>query len=331
MSREVSSSRYRSWSPSSVNRQPPAWLNSVNSLREVPRGRPAISDVALLYPELVAASSDAFGWQNIRVIHLRNLNELVVPSSESHCLILNLGTPLFLSAQFDKRKFEGEVRAGEVAIIPADSGWVAQSQSSHCTSLLLIYLRPLFVRSAVGDLNFSYREIGLTPQIGFRNKHIRHVAMSLLQELSEANVVGRLYADSLASGLSMQLVRRYSSLQEVHIGHGGMAPHKLRKAIGIIDRHLADEKEGRVALRVVASQVGMSYFHFSRAFKQSMGMSPTNYIAERRIGRAKELLNETELPISEIALRSGFSSQSHFTSSFRRVAGSTPKDFRAAI
>jgi AraC family transcriptional regulator len=75
----------------------------------------------------------------------------------------------------------------------------------------------------------------------------------------------------------------------------------------------------------------MSYFHFSRAFKQSMGMTATNYIAGRRIERAKRMLEETELPISEIALRSGFSSQSHFTTAFRRLAGATPKAFRAAL
>ena len=110
-----------------------------------------------------------------------------------------------------------------------------------------------------------------------------------------------------------------------------MAPHKLRKAIALIDRHLVEEEEGRVALRAIAKEIGMSYFHFSRAFKQSMSMTPTNYIAERRIERAKKLMEETDLAISEIALRSGFSSQSHFTTSFRRLAGVTPRSFRKAV
>jgi len=258
-------------------------------------------------------------------------SQVVVPPSDSHCLVLNLGTPLHLVAQLGKRSFEGEVRAGEVAIIPAGSPWACRSQSSQVRTILLLYLRPLFVRSAVAESDLSFAETDLTPQIGFRSKHIRHVAMSLLHELNEANVVGRLYADSLAIALAMQLVRRYSSLRDVHIGRGGMAPHRLRKAVSLIDHHLAEEEGGRVELQAVAKEVGMSYFHFSRAFKQSMGMSPTNYIAERRIDRAKKLLQETELPISEIALRAGFSSQSHFTTSFRRVAGATPRVFRATI
>jgi AraC family transcriptional regulator len=230
-----------------------------------------------------------------------------------------------------KRRFEGKMLYGETAIIPAGSSWVCRAEGAELPPMLLLYLRPLFVRSAASELNAGQGEISLTPQIGFKDKNICHVAMSLLHELNEANVVGRLYADSLAAGLAIQLMRRYSSLRDVHVGHGGMAPHKLRQAIALIDHHLSDEEEGRVALRGVARAVRMSYFHFSRAFKQSMGMTATNYIAERRIERAKRMLEETELPISEIALRSGFSSQSHFTTAFRRLAGATPKAFRAAL
>ena len=253
-----------------------------------------------------------------------------MPASDDHCIVKNLGASFFANVYPGKRRFEGKMLSGDTAIIPAGASWVCRAEGSDTPNMLLLYMRPLFVRSASGELDFA-NETGLTPQIGFRDKHICHMAMSLLHELNEANVVGRLYADSLATGLAIQLARHYSSLKDVHVGHGGMAPHKLRKAIALIDHHLSDEEEGRVALRAVARAVRMSYFHFSRAFKQSMGMTATNYIAERRIERAKKMLEETELPISEIALRSGFSSQSHFTTAFRRLAGATPKAFRTAL
>jgi len=288
------------------------------------------NDLSLLYPESVLKSSDVIGWQNVRAIHFRHTSrEVMIPASDDHCIVKNLGASFFTNVYPGKRRFEGKMLSGEIAIIPAGSSWVCRAEASDTPVMLLLYLRPLFVRSAA-ELDFSY-ETDLTPQIGFRDKHICHVAMSLLHELNEANVVGRLYADSLATGLAIQLVRHYSALKDVHVGHGGMAPHKLRKAIALIDHHLSDEEEGRVALRTVARAVRMSYFHFSRAFKQSMGMTATNYIAERRIERAKKMLEETEMPISEIALRSGFSSQSHFTTAFRRLAGATPKAFRAAL
>jgi AraC family transcriptional regulator len=292
----------------------------------------SINDVSLLYPQSVLRSSDVIGWQNVRAIYFRHSSkEVLIPASDDHCMLLNLGTPFFTHVFPGKQPFEGWIRYNEVAIIPAGSSWTCRSEGPDTPAMLLLYLRPLFVRAAARELHFPHDETGLTPQIGFRDKHICHVAMSLLHELNEANVVGRLYADSLATGLAIQLVRRYSSLKDIHVGHGGMAPHKLRKAIALIDHHLFDEEEGRVALRAVARDVRMSYFHFSRAFKQAMGMTATNYIAERRIERAKKMLEETELPISEIALRSGFSSQSHFTTAFRRLAGATPKAFRAAL
>jgi len=286
-------------------------------------------DVTLLYPEAVAVCSDTYAWQRVRVIHLRHrLNELVIPPSDNHCLVLNLSAPLQLNARLGKTGCAGNVRAGEVAIIPAGTPWSCQSAGSHTYNLLLLYLRPLYVRNAAAEIDASYQELTLTPQIGFTSQHIRHIALSLLSELQEANVISRLYADSLAIGLAMQLIRHYSALKDVQIGHGGMAPHRLRKAIGLIDQHLNGEEEGRVGLRLVAKEVGMSYFHFSRAFKQSLGMSPTKYIGARRIERAKRLMQETDSPISEIALRSGFSSQSHFTTSFRRLTGVTPRSFR---
>ena len=291
------------------------------------------SDLSQVYPEAVITTSQDLGWQNIRVLHMRHADrDMEVPPLENHCVILSLG-PIepkhWVSATVDGNDFDRRINPGEIAIIPAGipSHWQWANSRPHET--LQIYLHPQFVQKTAESCDLNHSQHALEPQLGVRDEQLGYLAISLLYELKEENVIGRLYADSVASVIAVQLVRRYSCLKDVRISKGGMAPHKLRRAIEYISDHLEQERE--IALAVVADEVGMSYYHFSRAFKQSMGLSPINYITRQRMERAKRLLTETELPIAEIALRAGFSSQSHFTTSFRRLAGVTPSSFRRGV
>jgi AraC family transcriptional regulator len=293
----------------------------------------SMNDLSQIHPEAVITSSQDLGWQNIRVLHMRHANrEMEVPPLESHCVILSLGPldpRLCASASIDGYDVDRRINPGEIAIIPAGvpSHWRWHNDRPRET--LHIYLHPQFVQKTAARCDLNHGQLAIEPQLGVRDEQLSYLAMSLFYELKEENVVGRLYADSVASVMAMQLVRRYSCLRDVRISKGGMAPHKLRRAIEYISDHL--EKEDEISLAGVAEEVGMSYYHFSRAFKQSMGLSPINYITRQRMERAKRLLAETELPIAEIALKAGFSSQSHFTTSFRRLAGLTPSSFRRGM
>ena len=298
--------------------------NSEDVIRLAPAQAP-VSDLSVIYPEAVVMSSELLGWQNLRAIHVRQQSEWAMPPLENHCIFIQLDPAVSVTAQIGRAKFEQIVQPGDVIIVPAGMSLQWRQQDVDTNDALHLYLHPHVLRTTAESVDFDTTQI-LQPQFGLRDEQIQHIALSLLCELQDANVIGRIYADSLAQLLAMQLVRRYSERKDTHISRGGMAPGKLRKAIEFINANL--DKEQTVALAAVAEEVHVSYFHFSRAFKQSTGVSPNVYMIEQRIDRAKKLLTETDLPIAEIALRVGFASQSHFTTTFRRLAWATPKSFR---
>ena len=106
--------------------------------------------------------------------------------------------------------------------------------------------------------------------------------------------------------------------------YGGLPPGALRRVKEYIDSNLGTN----IDLAMLANIAGFSIFHFARAFKQSEGASPHRYLLDRRIDRAENLLVKTDLPISEIAVTSGFSDQSHLARHFRQRVGVSPSTYR---
>jgi|ERR1700754_2762234 len=108
---------------------------------------------------------------------------------------------------------------------------------------------------------------------------------------------------------------------------GGLPPRVLRRLRDYIDANI----EQRISVEALARLANLSVCYFVRAFKQSVGVTPHDYLIRKRVERTKELLAGTDLSLSEIALAAGFADQSHCARRFRQHVGMSPRDYRWSI
>jgi len=106
----------------------------------------------------------------------------------------------------------------------------------------------------------------------------------------------------------------------------GLSQSALRRVEDYVDANL----DAALDIDELAALVRMSPSHFTRSFNRSVGLTPHRYVIQCRVGKARELLTTTDLPLTEIALNIGFSDQSHFSRRFQEFVGMPPGAFRRA-
>ena len=171
-----------------------------------------------------------------------------------------------------------------------------------------------------------------------------------LAKLATSAATPLLFGDPLVSALAQQIVR------ELHKGRGsderfmvmlasvmleqvyrtlttpetrGFNPRHIHyRRLQAVLNHIRDHPGGDLSVAVLAGKAEVSVAHFRRLFKEAMGTPPHRYVLASRLEKARNLLSTTNLPIARIAQECGFSSQSHFTSSFRSAHASTPAEYR---
>ena len=101
-------------------------------------------------------------------------------------------------------------------------------------------------------------------------------------------------------------------------------PPTITRAKKFIEEHQAEE----ISLGDVAKAVNTSTFYFCKMFKKATGLNFTDYLSRVRVEKAKNLLLNPNMRISEVAFAAGFQSLSHFNRVFRRIAGESPTNYR---
>ncbi|PZV13656.1 MAG: DNA-binding response regulator [Leptolyngbya sp.] len=115
-----------------------------------------------------------------------------------------------------------------------------------------------------------------------------------------------------------------SSASPATLQPNGLPASKLRKVLDYVDDHLNQE----LSLETMASEVGLTTYYFARLFKQSTGKSFHQYVIYQRVEPSKQLLQQSESAIAQIAAECGFANPSPPALHFKRIVGVTPKNFR---
>jgi AraC-like DNA-binding protein len=216
--------------------------------------------------------------------------------------------------------------AGDVAIYDLRTNLASDQRDPFHAVDLYLPLKALVAMGDDGDIPRHIQELRHTPGTSVRDPVARNLLLSMRPALA-ARPEERLelFVDHVALALSIHLAHRYGDVAALpQQWEGGLAPWQERRAKELLDANIC----GGVTLNVLARSCELSNRHFTRAFRQSTGVAPHQWLQYRRMEKAKQLLEKSSGSLISVALDCGFADQSHFTRTFSRVVGVTPRTWR---
>jgi AraC family transcriptional regulator len=209
--------------------------------------------------------------------------------------------------------------AGHTTFVPADMTVWGYSDGIQSVRELRMSFAPKVLESILGDeLDLAKTD---RPALMLYDDKSAKCASLLAEECQESDGGGRLYGESLTTTLTAALFTSPKApIQPVN----GLSRWQLRRAMDYLEAHIMED----ISLEEMANLAGLSQSQFARLFKISTSMPPSKWFLDARIKRAQEMLLLGNDSIASIAIQTGFADQSHFTKTFRRATGASPKDWQ---
>lgn len=213
-------------------------------------------------------------------------------------------------------------RPGVVTIIPAGS-------SSHWDihqpiNVVQLYL-PQKTLIRVASEADTVAPGNLLERSGHPDPVTSRLLLSAADALEGNAALDALFRQQLTDLLATRLLSAHAGTPTmVQPVMGGLSPKALQRAI----ERLRSDSDADVSLAALASDVGLSRFHFCRAFKESTGVSPHAWLRQHRLEQAMNMLRDPTMSIVSIAAALGYASQTAFAAAFKKLTGETPSDWR---
>jgi AraC family transcriptional regulator len=251
---------------------------------------------------------------------------LAVPGLPDTFVSIHVGAPVQIACRRDGHSHRGTAVQGDIDIIPAGapSFW----EISEKDAALILGVTPELLQTVAEQLDCEPRRVEIKNRFQMRDTQLENIAWALKAEMESGYPSGRLYRDSLAVAVAARLITCHSSVSlNPPKLNGALAGRRLKQVLAFIEDNLSRN----ISLGEIAASAGLSVSHFKVVFREAMGLPVHQYVIWRRIERAKQLLGESDLPISQIALETGFAHQSHLAHHMRRLLGVSPKAVREML
>jgi AraC family transcriptional regulator len=222
-------------------------------------------------------------------------------------------------------RFGTRVPKGALAIVPPHTETEIVADDAHEIRVVAIpaeYLTPLMLEAGRSGELFDF---GRLHSSFLRSEVISEALLRMWDAAASALPVSRLAMDGAVLTLLSELIAAAERPQST--ARGGLAAWQIRWVREHMEAHIGDD----VSLATLADLVDLSPNHFCSAFKTSTGEPPHRSFVRMRIERAKEMLSERQVPVTQIALDLGFGSSAHFSTVFRKHVGMTPTEFRRNV
>jgi AraC family transcriptional regulator len=249
------------------------------------------------------------------------LHDVVEPMTD-HVVMTYAGSMQRLERRSGRSVAIGTARTGVVTIIPAGSS--ARWDIPGPVNVVQLYLPHATLERIAGEADQAAPG-RLLERTGHPDPITSRLLMSAADVLDGSEALDTLFRQQLTDLLATRLLATHAgSPTTIQPAVGGRSPKALRCAV----ERLRSDSDADVSLAALASDAGLSRFHFCRAFKESTGLSPHAWLRQHRLEQAMNMLRDTDASVVSVAASLGYASQTAFAAAFRRLTGETPSDWR---
>jgi AraC family transcriptional regulator len=202
------------------------------------------------------------------------------------------------------------------------SGWAVPARALN--SFTAIFIHPDRASKALGT---RLQPSNWSPLLHFEDECLRSSLSKIDSLLSDEVPYDKLYAETLGLVAAFELSRLCNARLKGPPLQGALSKRQAGRVIDFVESSL----QRGISLAELAELAGQSQFHFSRAFKMALGMSPVQYVMSRRIERARELLKLPHMTVAEVAAAVGFNGIGQFSRAFSRSMNMSPSEYRKSL